>query len=287
MKASKIPELRVPKSQSLYLLIDGNAVDKLAEKIYSLTENLNVQCIYTNSPLQPLREASPWLIELLDSQRFSVLAWAQEQNFFENQAAWLFISESNIETTADHFRSLVEVEHPMGHQVVFRLQDPRVARALFTYHAEQNHFELTGPISESWFYVQEKWFKVKSFPQPVNKRKYVLTEQDLNILNIVAMEQFILGLDKHISLYFPHWVAQKKSNTRTIIENAKSRGFTSERAIYFYTNVLGFLGENCLDNNEYQDIQQLVLMPSRLTPEQRIEKAAHLAYQYSQGEIHV
>lgn len=81
--------------------------------------------------------------------------------------------------------------------------------------------------------------------------------------------------------YFPHYQStlnpsQRWQHVRALAERAYSLGFSSEYDITLYANIFGLLGADALDR--HPDIATLVNHPSSLTPTQRIEQAADLAY---------
>ncbi|MGR5080744.1 DUF4123 domain-containing protein [Photobacterium swingsii] len=283
--------LTLTEAEHLYILLDASLITNLERKLNELGDYLNATPVYQGTTLHHLSAMSAWLVEILPTEPSVLINWAIDNQYFDN-AAWLFTSNQKHKKVLRHFHSLLFVKHPDNSDYIFRFHDPRVARALLQSHYLEGENKLAQPVNTAWFYTSNNWDSINltswqiEKTQPI-KNQYYLTEQDLTILANVTMTRFIQKLNHHIHTYFPDWYADvNRTPTHQLIVLAKQLGFTSERSTFFFTNVLGYLGEGVIKHRHYQDIHDLLTKTSRLTPEQRAEKAAELAHYYHQGQHH-
>lgn len=284
----KLKEVLKHQRNHVYLILDGNQIDGLESEIEKRAVELEAASIYKGTDLDALNMVSPWIVAVPSSLDSPLIDWVAEKQYAA-RAAWFFSSHHVLDDVVQHFQSLLFVKHPLGHEVVFRLQDPRVAYALLLSHSGEELNDIAGPLCHAWFLKYGDWQTLtlpvwQGTARHASSPPYELTDKDIAVLSNVSMVQFISQLDEHIKTFFPRWYNNpNKLFSADIVQQAKKMGFVSERSIYFYTNVLGYLGEGILDDNHYLDIQQLLTQPSLLTPEQRVEKAAERAYDYFQG----
>lgn len=280
--------LALTEPEHLYIILDGNFIENLNDHINAMGSHFKATSLYKSTTLDHLDAISPWIVELSLDDKVPLINWALENQYFDN-AAWLFSSNNEHADIVQHFRSLLFVKHPNGGEYIFRFHDPRIAEALLQSHYKLEQNNLAEPLNTAWFYKENRWMSINFTSWQVGKTQslqppYCLTDQDIVILSDVTMVTFTNKLDRHINTHFPEWYEDKnRTPTHNVIKLAKQLGFVSERAIFFFTNVLGYLGESVIKNQHYQDIHELLTKTSLLTPEQRAEKAAELAYQYHQG----
>ncbi len=287
MSSLTLPDMDLTSQQTLYLLLDGNLIEDLARQLYSLDSGAQMVGLYSGTPLEHLAPHSPWLIELDISHSNPILEWAWENDYF-NSSAWLLSSEKSLYLLTEHFQSLLQVTHPLGHQSLFRFYDPRVAKALMSSHIAGGLSRLTGPIHCSWFYEQGSWTAIQPVKRSDDTSPYTLSNDDVSILNELSSRHYAEQLSLHIQEHFPQW---QELSVQEVIQQAQQRGFTTRKSIHFYTNVLGFcyyagiktLQENTLSEHpQLQEVHDLITRPGQLTPEQRARQAAKLAWQYHQ-----
>ncbi len=292
MNNKALPHIELTPQQTLYLMLDGNVIDDLPRLLYTVDNGAEMLGLYQGTALEKLLNVSPWLVELDMSRSNPILEWVIEHDYFARSAAWLLSSEQNLHQVAKHFQSLWQVAHPLGHQVVLRLQDPRVAKALLSSHIAQGIQRLSGPICCCWFYEQGEWATLQVAKLSNDRSPYTLSDEDLKILDEVTLQHLAKELVLHIKEYFPKW---PNINAELVIQQAQQRGFTTKKGIRYYTNVLGYCyygsmkksKQELIKHPKFQEIHRLVNKPSLLTPEQRVRQAAKLAYHYAQGATHV
>lgn len=273
----------LPWDTPAYLLLDGISVETLPKRLYEWADSPDFEVLYLETPWAELSDVSPCLVRI-DGQHDTALA-AFVQNSHD-EWGYLLFSHASREALLKHLRWLVCVSHPSGEKMLLRLADPAVMHALLKQATQDDDATLFGPIEQivAADRIENTWHRHQrpgSTLVAQQDRPYQLSDKQLGILGEVAFRNILISLDAHMRDYFPHYQTtlsppQRWQHLRALAERAYSLGFSSEYEITLYANLFGLLGDDALDKNP--DIATLVNQSSSLTPTQRIEQAADLAY---------
>ncbi|SFP65430.1 protein of unknown function [Ectopseudomonas composti] len=273
----------LPWDAPAYLLLDGVSVENLPKRLYEWAESPDFDVLYLETPWAELSDVSPCLIRLGGQYDPALAAFMQSSH-----AEWgyLLFSHASRDALLKHLRWLLCVSHPLGEKMLLRLADPAVMHALLNQTTQDNDATLSGPLEQivAADRIENVWHRHQRPGSTVitqQDRPYQLSDNQLDILGEVAFRNILISLDAHMRDYFPHYQTtlsptQRWQHLRTLAERAYSLGFSSEYEITLYANLFGLLGDDALDRNP--DIATLVNQSSPLTPTQRIEQAADLAY---------
>lgn len=282
------PDLRrlpqdLPWETPAYLLLDGISVETLPKRLYEWAGSPDFEVLYLETPWAELSDVSPYLVRLSGPHDPALAAFVQNS---QEEWGYLLFSNANQEAVLDHLRWLVCVIHPMGEKMLLRLADPAVMHALLIQARQENDATLFGPIEKivAADRIDSVWHEHQR-PGPTmlsrQDRPYRLSDKQLDSLGDVAFRSTLIRLDAHMRDYFPTYQptldpSQRWQHLQALAERAYGLGFNSEYDITLYANLFGLLGADVLDM--HSDIANLVDRPSSLTPTQRIEQAADLAY---------
>ena len=276
--------VELPWDVPAYLLLDGISVESLAQRLYQWTESPDFDVLYLETPWAELSDASPCLVRLSGQQDPTFSAFLENSH---HEWGYLLFSRADRTELLNHLRWLVRVRHPLGEDMLLRLADPAVVHALFEHSARENDATLFGPIERVVVAdrIQACWHQ-HHCPDSTkvvtpHDRPYQLSEAQLEMLGEVGFRGILIRLDEHLRDYFPdyqHGLSQPErwQHLRALAERAYAQGFQSEHDITLYANIFGLLGKDALQN--HADIAALVDQTSSLSPSQRIEQAADLAY---------
>ncbi len=278
----------LPWDASAYLLLDGISVDGLAQRLYQWSESPDFDVLYLDTSWAQLSDVSPCLIHLNGQQDPALAALVQNSH---DEWGYLLFSRASRDEVLNHLRWLVAVRHPQGEAMLLRLADPAVMRALLEPTQRDADATLWGPIEQivSADRMQNSWHQLQrpgSATVAHHDRPYQLSDAQLERLGDAAFRGILIRLDQHLREYFPYYQQplsppERWQHLRTLAEQAYAKGFHSEQDITLYTNIFGLLGNNALQ--AHADIAELLTQNSSLTPSQRIEQAADLAYARAQS----
>ena len=273
----------LPWDATAYLLLDGISVDNLVQRLYQWADSPDFDVLYLDTPWAELSDVSPCLIRLNGQQDPALVAFVENSH---DEWGYLLFSRASRDELLSHLRWLVRVRHPLGEDMLLRLADPAVVHALFGQAERGNDATLFGPIERVVVAdrIQACWHQHQcpgSTEVTRHDRPYQLTETQLELLGEVGFRGILIRLDEHLRDYFPdyqHGLSQPErwKHIRALAERAYTQGFQSEHDITLYANIFGLLGEDALQT--HIDIAELLGQASPLTPSQRIEQAADLAY---------
>jgi hypothetical protein len=278
----------LPWDAPAYVLLDGISVEALLQYLYQWSESPDFDVLYLDTPLAGLSDVSPCLVRLTGPQDPALLAFVENSH---DEWGYLLFTRASRAELLNHFRWLVSVRHPLGEDMLLRLADPAVVHALLGQSARDNDVTLFGPIEQvvAADRIEGCWHQHQrsgAAGDARHDRPYQLSESQLEILGEVAFRGILIRLDVHMREYFPgyqHALSQPErwQHLRLLAEQAYAQGFLSEHDITLYANIFGLLGTDAL--SAHTDIAALVGQPSSLTPTQRIEQAADMAYTRAQS----
>lgn len=275
--------LELPWNASAYLLLDGISVETLPKRLYEWSESPDFDVLYLETPWAELSDVSPCLVRLSGPQDPALTAFLHNSH---DEWGYLLFSRADRAVLLKHLRWLVCVCHPLGEQMLLRLADPAVVHVLFGQATQDNDATLFGPIEQiaAADRIQNGWHQHQRPGSTVlyqHDRRYMLSDKQLDMLGEVAFRGTLIRLDEHMREYFPDYQSalnqpQRWQHLRALAEQAYALGFHSEHDITLYANIFGLLGADAL--GVHPDIAALVNQLSSLTPTQRIEQAADMAY---------
>ena len=274
----------LPWDAPAYLLLDGISVESLAQRLYQWSELPDFDVLYLDTPWAELSDVSPCLVRLNGQQDPALAAFLRNSH---DEWGYLLFSRASRAELLNHLRWLVSVRHPQGEDMLLRLADPAIVHVLFKQAARDNDVTLFGPIERAVVAdrTQACWHQHQcpGSAEVVTRhdRPYQLSETQLEMLGEVGFRGILIRLDEHLRDYFPDYQPalsrpERWKHLRALAERAYAQGFQSEHDITLYANIFGLLGEDALQI--HTDIAALLGQASPLTPSQRIEQAADLAY---------
>ncbi|CSD01418.1 membrane protein [Vibrio cholerae] len=239
--------------------------------------------MYLFPPFEQLKEVSPYLVLATDT----VKTWFLEQN--QGLAGFFFASLDSIEEIAEQLRRLIQVESPYGSTVFLKMANSECAYVLLSTQCQP----LWKVINRAWLPTRQGWQYVQrpeltaTQDTPV---RFKLTDEQWQRLGNITWLNTLETVERHVQQWFPDLAQQWQSDPELFHRHAQwayQQGFSSERDLMLFFNVLGFLGVDALEKGKYPEIDPLLHQASSRTPSQRIEAAAELAYQHSQSSQEV
>lgn len=290
MSANDLRQLpaALPWDAPAYLLLDGISVEALPQCLYQWSESPDFDVLYLDTPWSELSDVSPCLVRLNGQQDPALVAFVENSH---DEWGYLLFTRASRAELLNHLRWLVNVRHPLGEDMLLRLADPAVVHALLGQSVRENDLTLFGPIEQvvAADRIEGCWHQHQrsgAAGDARHDRPYQLSESQLEILGEVAFRGILIRLDAHMREYFPGYQHALNQPERwqhlwLLAEQAYAQGFHSEHDITLYANIFGLLGTDAL--SAHADIAALVGQPSSLTPTQRIEQAADMAYTRAQS----
>lgn len=277
--ASTVPEMEMQAQERLYLLVDGAQISHLAQALYALSGELVLEPLYLFPPFDQLQAVSPYLVLATDA----VKTWFLEQN--QGLAGFFFTSLDTIEDIAEQLRRLIQVESPYGSTVFLKMANSECAYVLLSTQCQP----LWKVINRAWLPTRQGWQYVQRPDLTATQDTHArlkLTDEQWQRLGDITWLNTLETLEQHVQRWFPELAQQWQSDPEVFHRHAQwayQQGFSSERDLMLFFNVLGFLGVDALEKGKYPEIDPLLHQASSRTPSQRIEAAAELAYHYSQS----
>ncbi|NIC04214.1 DUF4123 domain-containing protein [Billgrantia bachuensis] len=130
-----------------YLILDQRRAPECCAALVGQPGWHDYLTLFAGTPLAPLLEASPWLIEL----RIGSQAWqAAEALCREQRIGWLFqpAQSTSLNDLADHLRRLFVLDDPHGGQSLVNVQDPTAWAALLAAGSDTAYTQLIGPLGQ-------------------------------------------------------------------------------------------------------------------------------------------
>ncbi|MDC5848535.1 DUF4123 domain-containing protein [Vibrio europaeus] len=267
------------RGERLYLVVDGSQIEDLASKLYSLEGTLNSEPIYMKAPYDQLIEVTPYVVHASKS----VKDWFFELN---NSLAGYFITSSHsLERICENYRNLIIADSPYGSKVYVKMAHSECAWVFYSTYTPQ----FWNDISKVWIPTRKEWKAAQTPDIGSNDKNLKISDEQWALLGKISWNTTVEKLTLHVFKWFPTLLENRAESISWVEQHALTayeKGFTSERDLLMYINVIGFLGEDkFLDQKVYPDIYQLIEMPSQKAPSQRIEAASELAQAYSHHNI--
>lgn len=270
-----LPELALANDARLYLLLDGGQLPELERHLFEVSDSPAYQPLYLYSPWDSLREVSPCLVEASEP----LLSWFQQQTA---NTGWLLASHLTLLPLADQLRQLIEVESPYGSRILLKLAAPETMACLMVDADPrfwQGIAQVWLPTRAGWLHWQVK----KTLAEPMGDRCR-LTDPQWARLGEVSWQNQLDGAYRHMQAWFQARLSAQSDPQAWIARWAKQAyqlGFQTERDLLLFFNVLGFVGEEWWEGDDYPTLTKYLTSPSAQTPSQRVELAANWAEQHA------
>ncbi len=274
-----------PWDQTLGLLLDALQVKDLLRRVYEWSPACQLDVLYLGTQWASISHCSPCLIRLRDRDDPVLLQFLANT---QHQWGYVLVSDGSWQQLLTHLRWLTSFQPPQFEEMYLRISDPAVARALFgaddyprsdLFGPCQQVMIANAPLSEWTHFRRPSEAVIPMYEQP-----YSASDAQWAALQAVAFDKSIAALYLHMQRFFPEYRAdlspqQRLQHIHQLARSAIERGFESEREIWLYANVFGFLGDGVLA--QHPDIAELLTVKSELTSFQRVDRAAELAAQRS------
>lgn len=270
-----LPELALANGEHLYLLLDGGQLPELERQLFEVSDSPAYQPLYLYAPWDSLREVSPCLVAANEP----LLGWFKS---LSANTGWLLASALPLLPLADQLRQLIEVESPYGSRILLKLAAPETMACLMV---DADPWLWRG-ITQVWLPTRTGWhhWQVKeTLTDPIGD-KCRLTDTQWARLGEVSWQNQQDAAYRHMQAWFPERLAQQsdpKAWTAHWAKQAYQLGFQTERDLLLFFNVLGFVGEEWWQGDDYPTLTKLLTAPSVQTPSQRVELAASWAEQHA------
>jgi len=274
-----------PWGRTVGLLLDALQVKDLLRRVYEWSPAALVDVLYLGTQWALISHCSPCLIRLRDRDDPVLLQFLANA---QHQWGYLLVTDGSWQQLLAHMRWLTSFRPPQDEEMYLRISDPAVARALFGADVHPRS-ELFGPCQQ--IMVADRslpgWTHYRRPAEPaipMYQQPYTASDAQWAALKALAFDKSIAALYLHMQRFFPEYQAdlspqQRLEHIDQLARSAIARGFESEREIWLYANVFGFLGDDVLA--QHPDIAELLTVKSELTSYQRVERAAELAAQRS------
>lgn len=272
-----------PWDDTVGLLLDALQVKDLLRRVYEWSPACQIDVLYLGTQWASISHCSPCLIRLRDREDPVLLQFLANT---QHQWGYVLVSDGSWQQLLTHMRWLTSFQPPQFEEMYLRISDPAVARALFGAD-DYPRSKLFGPCQQiivantllaGWTHFR----RPSEVAMPTYKKPYTASDAQWAALQAVAFDKSIAALHLHMQRFFPEHGAdldprQRLEHLHQLARSAIERGFESEREIWLYANVFGFLGDDELV--QHPDITELLNVKSELTSFQRVERAAELAAQ--------
>lgn len=275
----KIPD-DLPWKQNVGLLLDAVQVENLLPKLFAWDCTVKVEPLYLQTRFAQLRDFSPCLVRVRspsDPVIIEFLAHADEH------WGYLVCSEAPWAEMVAHLRWLASIKHPSGAEMLLRIADPAVARALLgdtqtstvTLFGTCQQVVVINPASNGWDY----FIRHSEAPSADHSALYQMSEHQWSLLESASFSKMVSELYQHMSEFFPEYQSTLTAHERwdhlyRLAKRAAAYGHDSEADIWLYANAHGLLGDQVM--GEDPEILQL-LAPEQPSPERRMQLISSLA----------
>ncbi|MDE1463832.1 DUF4123 domain-containing protein [Spartinivicinus poritis] len=265
-----------------YLLLDTVREPGIKRWLYETEANPKHFSLYLMTKYKSMIDQSP---ELIQTELYSDLWYSFMERGVRQHWGLVLFSEAPFEAVKQHCQWWLNVITPSGSKGLFRLYDPTLSWRLFATSTPEQLAYLFGPINQVHCYANQ-WHAFHN-PAPIvgdYSSSLRLAANQWQAISDSKYQGFLNRLQKHISHYFPHLLAgkdqqQQQTWLEKLVNTANTRQFTTAQDIFFFTNVVGYLGADAMNPALHPEIHQLITHSSQLTPSQRIRKAAIKAQQ--------
>ncbi|WP_010628820.1 DUF4123 domain-containing protein [Halomonas sp. KM-1] len=133
--------------RSVYVVLDQRRAPERCAALVGQPGWHDYLTLFAGTPLSPLLEASPWLVELTPGSE----AWQAIGSLCAGQRhGWLFqpAQATSLSDMADRLRRLFILDDPHGGQSLVNLQDAAAWTALLAASSDTAYAQLIGPLGQ-------------------------------------------------------------------------------------------------------------------------------------------
>lgn len=256
--------------RNLYLLIDGAQVDA-PMLIYSYDDCPGFEQLYRQTPHQSALEVSPCLVQPSDTSRL----WEQESVW--RSAGVAVESDADIQTLAEHFRSLISVRLPDQTFAYLRFYAPTQVDDLLSAFTPNERIQFSGPVRK-WHYFRpgSGW---EALEIDILERRHEAREEgwfqltDAHIQTISARKEakFIRTLVNNAGLPL---TPENENHIRVLVDQGRRYGFRTEAELAIYTEMA-----TCYPEAINQPCAQTILANKGRPAYERLAELDHLMVQ--------
>lgn len=268
------------QSQTVSLLMDGINIKNLLHRFYTGENTATFEVLYLQTPFAQLYEVSPCLVKLESTGTPHLQDYLQN---LENEWGYLLVSDQSWQQQINHLRNLIKVQLPeTNEQIILKLADPQVGKALFSLAEEQQDTKLFGPFSHVYTtdiidnelnHYQRPTGNIIELHSP-----YTLSETQNNALDEIEQKRSRHNLYQHMKTYFSSFLSHYprlnwQEAINQIIQEAEQKGYESPMEKTYYLNIYGYLGSEVFI--QHPQLQSLVNQGTL----EKVREAAQLAEQ--------
>lgn len=271
----------LPWSMQAALILDGVSLPNLPRKLYEWHPQPEFEPLYLGTDYEALLDLSPCLVRLSGSSDPILRHYLDHTG---EECGFMLFSHATWQEQVQHMRWLSRVQAPHGEELLLRLADPAVFRALLADSNEAATAPLMGPFELAFMpdALEGKWHKHRQLPgrRTPQSSPYKLNDEQLTRLGEVNFRNVTGKLDLYMQAQFPAYGsgwdrANRRTNLTSLADDAYAKGFCSEEEIFLYAKIFGLLGSKALE--AHPDIAQLLEQRSTNTPSQRLHEAVEIA----------
>ena len=219
--------------QNLYMLIDGALLDA-PKLIYSHDDNPGFDQLYRRTPHHSALEVSPCIVQPSDTSRL----WEAESIW--RSAGVVIESHADIQTIADHFRSIISVRLPNQTFVYLRFYSPTQIHGLLSAFNSNERAMFSGPVLKWHYFDSDKGWATTEIDNLVQGHGakeegwFQLTEEHIQTITAQKEATFIRTLVKNSGLAL---IPDNENLMRTLVEQGRCYGFRTKAQLASYTEI--------------------------------------------------
>lgn len=228
-----LSEVMRASGHNVYVLLDGALLDVL-KLVYSHDASPVFDQLYRSTLHQAALEVSPCIIQPSEASRL----WEAEHSW--RSAGVVMESNADIQTVADHMRTLISVRLPEQAFAYLRFYSPGQIGALFSTFTPEESARFSGPVRK-WHYFDPdggwKRIEIPNLEQSYETGEegwFQLTEEHIRIIEAHNETAFINKLVKNADLPL---TPENVSLMRVLVEQGRSYGFCTQRHLASYTEM--------------------------------------------------
>lgn len=132
-------------AQTAYVVLDQRRSPEQCRSLLSLSGKRDFLGLFAGTPLSPLLEASPWLLDIDVGSE----AWRYAEKLCQQRLGWVCQpqAEQTLHTVANHLRPLFVMDDSLGGKSLINLQQPAVLTALLASAPANTYSHWSSPLN--------------------------------------------------------------------------------------------------------------------------------------------
>lgn len=129
-----------------FVVLDQRRSPEQCRPLLALTGKRDFIALFAGTPLSPLLEASPWLLEIEVGSE----AWRYAESLCQQRLGWVCQAQDDhtLQSIANHLRALFVLDDPQGGQSLINLQQPAVWTALLASAPASVYSHWLSPLRQ-------------------------------------------------------------------------------------------------------------------------------------------